>query len=412
MAEFDPNIKQVSGPVNVVRMEGRIHGIKKVIYLFMDFHIDIPGQRQCDNIFSKHVKNYFAENFYNLNKTTRQYDFFLETFPTELVKIPQDPNLPQLNYTQLYIMEVRKFFKKFFVYDPEIDKVSISDVLKNVRLHYIDIRDYYIYFFSNKMSELLGILNIFLCHNNISLNDLVYIIDSINVLIEKLKLNVVNTLSEKYDKKDKISVIKSSAQIDKHHEIFKYFINKIITSYKDEEIKKILNRYIDKIRQGFISSIDEMTNIVNKFNDYGNLAYTHTNRLTRDENGRYDYGLPRSAVQKIIIDMIKLFSDIYMKIFDDFMMLMDIYFLRRFLDKDYVTNAIVYTGGWHSRNYIDILVKEFDFRITHVSYAKIDDMEKLTEEIKKVPFNEIEGLLYPPVMHQCSDMTHFPEDFL
>ena len=34
----------------------------------------------------------------------------------------------------------------------------------------------------------------------------------------------------------------------------------------------------------------------------------------------------------------------------------DLFFLRRFLDKDYITKAITYTGAVHSINYINFLV--------------------------------------------------------
>ena len=90
----------------------------------------------------------------------------------------------------------------------------------------------------------------------------------------------------------------------------------------------------------------------------------------------------------------------------------DIYFLRRFLDKEYITNAIVYSGALHSSTYVSVLVKKFAFRVTHASYSKITDMTKLTNKIRKLPLMEMQELILPPKFIQCSDMTGFPTKFL
>ena len=37
----------ISGPVNVVRVEGYINNIKKVLYLFMDIHVFVFHQTKC-----------------------------------------------------------------------------------------------------------------------------------------------------------------------------------------------------------------------------------------------------------------------------------------------------------------------------------------------------------------------------
>ena len=65
----------------------------------------------------------------------------------------------------------------------------------------------------------------------------------------------------------------------------------------------------------------------------------------------------------MIIDVIdrteKIFDEQFVEFFGRFT---DIFFLRRFLDKEYITNAIVYAGALHINTYIDILIKEFDFK--------------------------------------------------
>ena len=90
---------------------------------------------------------------------------------------------------------------------------------------------------------------------------------------------------------------------------------------------------------------------------------------------------------------------------------MDLFFLRRFLDKDYVTNGIVYTGALHSSTYVYTLIKYFGFKITHWSYLKVtpEELYKLVEKMNNP--DDISEYIYPPKLYQCSDMTKFPKLF-
>jgi hypothetical protein len=87
--------------------------------------------------------------------------------------------------------------------------------------------------------------------------------------------------------------------------------------------------------------------------------------------------------------------------------------MRKFLDKDYITNGIFYTGVTHSLNYIYFLVKLFDFKITHVSHAVTNNMDELNGMIKKYQniFN-VENTTMPDIILsniQCSNISDFPE---
>ena len=56
------NIMEINGPTNVVRLEGKVNNIKKVIYVFFDFHIEPNFQTTCDNGFrwpSSHFPGFF-----------------------------------------------------------------------------------------------------------------------------------------------------------------------------------------------------------------------------------------------------------------------------------------------------------------------------------------------------------------
>ncbi len=85
--------------------------------------------------------------------------------------------------------------------------------------------------------------------------------------------------------------------------------------------------------------------------------------------------------------------------------------MRRFLDKDYITNAITYTGSAHSCTYIEILTQEFDFVITHTSYSTISDLSELNRVVKTKKSTELDEIFYPPILNQCSELSNFPKNF-
>ena len=48
--------------------------------------------------------------------------------------------------------------------------------------------------------------------------------------------------------------------------------------------------------------------------------------------------------------------------------LTDLYFIRRFITKDYIKNGIIYTGSAHLCDITYILTKYFNFKITNIFY--------------------------------------------
>ena len=53
--------KTINGPINVVRLEGEINKIKKVLYVFMDVHINIKSQTKCEDQMSDDVTAYIKK---------------------------------------------------------------------------------------------------------------------------------------------------------------------------------------------------------------------------------------------------------------------------------------------------------------------------------------------------------------
>ena len=94
---------------------------------------------------------------------------------------------------------------------------------------------------------------------------------------------------------------------------------------------------------------------------------------------------------------------------------MDVYFIRRILDKDYILNSVVYSGVGHTVVYLYILIKYFNFDMTHHSAYNSDqksDLEKLTNSVKNAKnIGDIYGYFKDSNIFQCTDMSNFPKNF-
>ena len=438
--DLNPKIRQVSGPVNVVRLQGKVHDITKVVYLFMDWHENVKHQTQCDNIFSKDVQKFFIDSFHQLNRSNRTYDFFLEIHPTELAETRPD-NQPTKNYKEKYIWEIAKLFQKVFVFDPHTNKVSIPDIFRNVRFHYADLRDYFKLHIFDKLADVVASAEEQIRNYNIRTDSIKLMIDLYTEVIGHLQyiIGIIsnNMLSDRQkeesnksfgsktqhrsrsksrirtNRKPKSRIIKYKKREYEDKTILMYMTNKIMFRYNDKYIQKVLNELLADTNKNFINLLELIDAAIQLFRKYGDVAKVKADQLYRDERNPYlyGYGLSSYTVRHVTTDITDTAHEILDKCIDYFTGIMDVYFLRRFLDKEYITNAIVYTGAAHSTVYINMLVKHFGFKITHVSYSKITDLKKLMKEVKEKPPKETEDLFNPPRFKQCSDITHFPKDF-
>lgn len=411
----NPNLKMINGPVNIVRMEGQINGIKKVIYLFMDVHERIEQQTQCDNIFSVDVQKYFVDNFSKLNSNDMVYDFFVEIRPSELSS--EIYKNKSLDYKDIYIEEVVKLFTKTFKFDSKKNKVKINKLFKNIRLHYLDIRDYYKETMVSNINQLPGLARKFMTNDSIGVHTLGRIVSIMQNMKDYLEF-IVDVLDQTpaADNRTvaaKPKIIKNIVGLDE--ESIYYLANKMKNSYKYPIVKKSMNKLINLSVKNFSKTIKNIDESSDRFLSYINNISDNDSRLIVDENSsyKYHYGLTLYTIRNYITDINNTVDFIVTEQFVEFFArLTDIYFLRRFLDKDYITNAIVYAGAYHINTYINVLAKDFDFNVTHVSYSSARNIKQLNKEIRTRPLVDLSELFSPVIFEQCSDMTEFPEEFL
>ncbi|QGR54292.1 hypothetical protein [Moumouvirus maliensis] len=421
---LNKSIKQVNGPINVVRLEGKVNDVRKVIYVFLDFHYGISRQTECENIYSKDIQLYLAENFGNLTKSDKIYDFFLEIKPGWLRDQNYGDNYRSNDSSKdIYIREVVKLFRKIFNYDPTKDLVYISNKMQNVRLHYMDIRDYTQINFQDKLADAEYYVSNMWNDQRINIFEMKNILNIVAEFKTFCK-NIINILSK--IENNKFEVIKQSTigtnnknnltrqqKNQKTNNDLQYFLNKIFNTYQNQNVRsKMLNQR--DILVDYLNSL--LTDCNNLTRNYNKILDTYQSSIgkiiKRDILNYYEYGLPTETTREMITTIYNDISRLKDKSGKIFTRFMDLFFLRRFLDKKYITNAVTYTGAYHSLNYIEILLKDFGFKITHKSYSSISDVNELNDAILKRLPGSLGELFYPEVSIQCSDLTNFPDKFL
>uniref|UniRef100_A0A6C0LTI7 Uncharacterized protein n=1 Tax=viral metagenome TaxID=1070528 RepID=A0A6C0LTI7_9ZZZZ len=401
------NSVKINGPINVIRMIGKIGSTSKVLYLFGDIHTDVNTQQECDSIFNVDINQYLATTFYNISNDSSDkkiYDFFLEISPSELVN-EQDMNN---SYKFKYIHQVYKFFRKIFRYNKSKNKVSVHDMFNKIRLHYIDIRQY----FSQSNRIMFNTFDtIFLLENNRYLSkDIVdEIIRGLTIVKTDLKLII-----DAYH-------VSTSSQVQKLNELTTrdynkymiYFFQKLINFYNhkniSERIKKQIKIILDEIAK-IIKEIDIFIDLLINVND--DLLNNYNKLIYHEHRNNYNYGYDifekMEKTKPLFLNIVKLFDN-YMEVG---MKLMDLYFMRRYLDKSYITNGIVYGGADHICNYVYSLIKDYDFEITNSSYMSAKNINELNKNINKLKnYMDVRQYIFPNILRQCSDLEGFPSNF-
>jgi hypothetical protein len=178
----------------------------------------------------------------------------------------------------------------------------------------------------------------------------------------------------------------------------KTIIRKVRTMYNNKKIKNILSSQLDIVELAYnniVYHIDNFINYINQINEHKAeiiIDQLYLTQITKECIIRADI-----LKDALIVNNTK-FTDIYM--------------LRRFLDKDFIINAVSYTGGRHSNYYVYILVKYFSFVITNFSYSTIADIDLLNDSIRKAENStNLDIYLFSPGMIQCSNISNFPDNF-
>ena len=341
----------VNGPINFFRLKNN----NKDIYLFSDIHKDLNNQTECDEINSINVDKFFL-NFFKNNK--KQVDFMLETYK----------DYQNNCESQIYLVKLRKMFNSFYKKNPYYE---------NLRIHYLDIRNYK---YLEQIHQNSYYLIDYLKSNNIykfkTINEK---LDTIKFYLNKIMDYYVNNLDKSYD-------------TDKEN-IFENLLDKIMNKYNNIDNKQKINKFLETNFYKKIKYTNELiTNLKTKLNEYSiNIEnsnkknkYVVCNKNKKDyEKYIYEYSFYNTKeYYDIKYEINNKCNEIKEQVDIIKLTIMDCYFLRRFLDKDYITNNIVYTGFIHTIEYLYFLVKHYDFKIIEMDDKNSYTIKELNNIIK------------------------------
>ena len=341
----------VNGPINFFRLKNN----NKDIYLFSDIHKDLKNQTECDEINSINIDKYFL-NFFKNNK--KQVDFMLETYK----------DYQNNCESQNYLFKLRKMFNSFYKKNPYYE---------NLRIHYLDIRNYK---YLEQIHQNSYYLIDYLKSNNIykfkTINEK---LDTMKFYLNKIMDYYVNNLDKSYD-------------TDKEN-IFENLLDKIMNKYNNIDNKQKINKFLETNFYKKIKYTNELiTNLKIKLNEYSiNIEnsnkkdkYVVCNKNKKNyEKYIYEYSFYNTKeYYDVKYEINSKCSEIKEQVDIIKLTIMDCYFLRRFLDKDYITNNIVYTGFIHTIEYLYFLVKHCDFKIVEIDDKNSYTIKELNNIIK------------------------------
>ena len=320
------------------------------------------------------------------------FDLFCEMHNDEL-NIKDNNKLYIQTFRYKYIMQIRKLFQSKI--EINSDEPNISKKIKNFRFHFSDIRnsipnhDDIFYYYDIRIDY------------DIELHQLFDLLKR----TEQLILNIINI--KKYFVK---------AKKDKSLNSYLY---KLLNVYKCPNIQKIVHSIYENY---FIKNLDKIIHDSEKMNKDINIFINKIRKTF----------IEKTDLLKISNNIIIQFHNIKNLCLTIFIIITDLFFIRRFLDKNYITNGILYTGAAHMNNILYLLVKYFDFELTDSYYYNLPEEFKksasmhihsfvLSKTIKKldsINFNYLHTLDHLFIhrdnngnFQQCVDLIEFPDNF-
>lgn len=361
--EEKKEILKVSGPLNTIRLEGKINGTKKVLYVFMDEHRNKPDETRCD-LPAERIGAFLRQTF--SEKKDLMYDFFSEISS-------KDYGERHSPLDKIYIDET---------FDLAQEGLLNKNKFENVRFHYIDFRDH-----------LFG--------SGCKLTDAEY-------MMHKFSSEIVDIKPEDLQSYLLKMIDMTDHYINTLNIIQDLFYGKIIKSddARFRPIEKIKGKYDIKYVKDKINDIID-NELVYYVHDLM-YEYNDIKKILKKLHANPDINIYRHVLDRLHPhrkNILLLAAHI-----------IDCYFLRRFLDKNYIKNGVVYVGLAHGIFYVRALVKYFNFKITHYSYLG-EDIREITKILKASPDSSERLRKYFTYdkngmpLDQCSDLSSFPPLF-
>ena len=383
----------VNGPSNCIRLAN--NKMNKALYIFIN--VESSMQLECKDPDSKNFISYLDKNF---RKTDNVLDFFFQTMPVSENAIERNEILKSKNNNIVTKIWKSDYGSEGYDYFLKIFNRNNS----KVRAHYF----YVSYLVNHIMEDLENFdkVSYTLLHKDFppSATDYKLIDDRLKTLFGDIlyfKMLIFGEDSEK----EKIKFN------DNEIRLIKYFtkIKKFTSSNKNVRI-------FDDVYENISGNIENILSIIdNLFNSFHELSehYNQYTRMTLNKYNRYTYVSDKTYE---LMDMnnnnVSLLIEKCRTVVNE---ISHIYFVRRYIEKDYITHGILYALDEASLKILYILINKFDFKITNIFHiaTSVDDFENKMKKTRynDYKFNEVAQIILPKEFSQCIDMKGFPKLF-
>jgi hypothetical protein len=343
----------------------------------------------------------FLKQYFN---NVSDMDFFLEIQP-QIIFSDDQYSIESIEDTRKGKRYIDLLFR-FFIDNFKIkrNRVSKSDIYPNIRFHYVDLRDLFMLYdiFDVMRSVTKYLKDLSYKKVKIGNDNLILMINGIKIIFSRLQF-IYNEfyIHDLYVFPEDLGYLLS--EDEKVTKKVSNIINKLRKVYNYIDVKVKVNHIIDhELKEDFEELFDKIKYILKLLND--GIIFIKKKYSIDD---KYLVESLLSLLNDIVSNYLRIISKIT-----------DLYFIRRFLDKDYIKKGITYTGISHSIMYLYILVKYFNFNIVNYVYLN-NDMEDIIKSINyidnfKVLLRENElkdNLFYQQFVNkqliQCVDVTKF-----
>ena len=298
----------INGPINAIRLEGKIGQTKKVIELFLSWPTDPSDQTKCDDIRAVDINTYLVREFDSAFKLQPKkiYDFVYGRGP-----LSPDFN-PKIRGT--YDNRVAEIFAKSFEIDPDENKVKVSSLVPNVRFHYVSVLDYVFRKSNHVLNDIQSIVNNIWRSRTYKLDDLTKLHNNIILVGDEImrihKLFFVESVPN-----PKMAKSVYSATINTVFDIAEDDINKLIekliyklkNSYENksvgETMSKIINTEFKELLQSYIAEEKKILDTIGLEIEFLKKLGDHNlgDILLQQHDGTYEYNPDPSAMNEKVL---------------------------------------------------------------------------------------------------------------
>jgi hypothetical protein len=406
------NNSEISESFKILRLSNE----HKSIYFFLITHNlsqeDKPLNFTCDDVLATEIDQYFLETFTNASHTnsTITYDFYFEHANNNLSTVLSNE---YIRPSQM----IARDFSKIFMYKKI--KANGIDILNNVSIypqhnvvtmigpttiHYY----YHLYVF---------LINVGTTHNimtKLTIND--YILDLSDIIAcLTIFVNIINN-------PDKKILELSDEQLDNN------FCNRLehfIVSANDSNIDSNFKIIIDPILKSISAELNNSIELLGKID-----SLLHEILLRIGPHDRIGYlNTDKEFVQNVGAKM-REYLPSYKTILYTLGKLGETFFIRNVVNKKNTNNIVRVASIYSALPSIQLLINNFDYSITHVSYTTKNNIDELNAMFKNCSnYLDLEKELYTnkinnipdrykkdydegKILYSCSSIKNFPLNFI